>query len=153
MNALPLTQYDLQGNLIATYNSLREAERMTGLKAVTIADHCASGKPLDGYMWQAPCHRQTKAEKYRSAKRRAEMRRREALETNHYRDMENLLSLLHEPEKAIVGHLMQQALVEGGSPRRAFANWYCSQSEIIIDSDAIVDALYPNGNRPDRRND
>ncbi len=125
---------------------------MTGLKQNTIADHITSGKPLAGCLWQAPCHRQTKAERNARDKRRAEIRLREAQSIKPYQDMENLLSLLREPEKAILGHRMQQALENGGSPRMEFAKWYCTQSEIDIASDAIVDALYPNG-RPDRRND
>lgn len=131
----------MQGNLLATYNGLREVERLTGLKAGTIADHITSGKPLAGCLWQGDCHRQTKAERNARDKRRAEMRLREALATNPYKDMENLLSLLREPNRAILGHRMQKAIENGGSPRMEFARWYIHQYEIDIASDAIVAAL------------
>lgn len=141
MKALPIEQYDLQGNLLATYNGLREVERLTGIKAGTCADHITSGKPLAGCLWKGDCHRQTKAQRNARDKRRAEIRLREAQSIKPYEDKENLLSLLHEPYRAILGHRMQKAIENGGSPRMEFAKWYTHQYEIDIASDTIVAAL------------
>ena len=84
---------------------------------------------------------QSKAERSRKDRERKLRRIREALAIDPYRDMENLLSLLREPEKAILGHRMQKAIDDGGSPRMEFARWYIHQYEIDIASDDIVAAL------------
>lgn len=141
MKPIPVSKYDLQGNLLATYNGLREAARDNGLKPRTLADHVVSGKPLSGWLWRGPCQMQSKAERSRKDRERKLRRIREALAIDPYRDMENLLSLLREPEKAILGHRMQKAIDDGGSPRMEFARWYIHQYEIDIASDDIVAAL------------
>ena len=52
--SIPVFQYDLQGNLINTYKSAREASRQTGITQGSIS-HCVKGerKIAGGYMWKA----------------------------------------------------------------------------------------------------
>jgi|SRR5699024_11081385 len=53
----PVEQYDKQGNLIATYDGVREAERATGIGSSQISA-VALGKPMrksaGGYVWKYP---------------------------------------------------------------------------------------------------
>ena len=52
--SIPVSQYDLQGNLINTYKSAREASRQTGITQGSIS-YCVKGerKIAGGYMWKA----------------------------------------------------------------------------------------------------
>ena len=52
--SIPVSQYDLQGNLINTYKSAREAGRQTGITQGSIS-YCVKGKRkiAGGYMWKA----------------------------------------------------------------------------------------------------
>ena len=47
----PVAQYDLNGKLIATYSSTREAERQTGIRHIS---ECCNGlyKTVGGYIWR-----------------------------------------------------------------------------------------------------
>lgn len=53
----PVEQYDKQGNLIATYGGVREAERATGIGSTQISA-VALGKPMrktaGGFVWKYP---------------------------------------------------------------------------------------------------
>ena len=49
----PVAQYTLEGILVATYPSIKEAERQTGINAVNIS-YCCKGKlkTAGGYIWK-----------------------------------------------------------------------------------------------------
>ena len=52
--SIPVSQYDLQGKLINTYKSAREAGRQTGITQGSIS-HCIKGEryTAGGYVWKA----------------------------------------------------------------------------------------------------
>lgn len=52
--SIPVSQYDLQGNLINTYKSTREADRQTGIAQQNISK-CMRGEryTAGGYVWKA----------------------------------------------------------------------------------------------------
>ncbi len=145
MKPIPVKKYDLDGNLLAIYNGLREAARNNGLKTRTLADHVVSHTPLGGYLWDAPSHQQPKAERSRMERERKKeaLRAKKAIDSRQ--DMERLQMLIEEPLRGKIVRIMQQALDRGGLPRYAFAFWYTHQYEIDIASDDITWALgYPS---------
>ena len=48
----PILQFDKTGNLIAEYESAREAERQTGISHKSIFNSLSRGHYCKGYMWQ-----------------------------------------------------------------------------------------------------
>lgn len=48
----PVSQYDLEGNLIKTYPSMRQAERETGINATSIGHGIRKGWNYGGFMWK-----------------------------------------------------------------------------------------------------
>ena len=48
----PVSQYDLEGNLINTYPSMRQAERETGINATSIGHGIRKGWNYGGFMWK-----------------------------------------------------------------------------------------------------
>ncbi len=51
--SFPVLQYDLNMNLIATYPSMREAERKTGVDCASISLAIKKGWKYGGYIWKA----------------------------------------------------------------------------------------------------
>ena len=49
----PVQQFDLEGNLLATFRSLTEAQKQTGVKLHNVSECCrGNSKTAGGYMWQ-----------------------------------------------------------------------------------------------------
>lgn len=49
----PVLQYDLEGNLIAEFSGVRDAERKTGVKCQNIYSCCKNkSKTVNGYIWK-----------------------------------------------------------------------------------------------------
>jgi hypothetical protein len=47
-----VAQYDLAGNLVATYKSLKEAAKVTGYNYVSLSDWCRGAHvPKNNYRW------------------------------------------------------------------------------------------------------